>query len=178
MQIPDSLWQLLQQLVAAIAGAQQGPSVIGPATVKIATASPFAGARWAVMLTPLDGSPAKTLNMAAIPKALGTPEAPIPLPVTVSYTPGIGGQDDVIINVTVDGSELQSVRVLAITPSADSKATEIDFYDPASKITTSLHVASVPSGMAAFDGKSYTFYYVAATGGGLDNIIGSTITVA
>lgn len=170
MMIPDTLWASLQKLALDITSAEVGPSVVGPAYFKFTSESPFGAAPWALTLTPLDGSPAKTLHVLVQPKSMTDPT----VPVTVSFTPGAPGQFDSIVNVTVDATQIVSARVLAIITSADGKVLEIDLYDPATRLLTSLHVAKVPSGMAA-DLKLYTFFYVPGVNGGLDSIIESTL---
>jgi hypothetical protein len=179
MNIPDTLCQQLVSAVQAAEAAASGSATIGPAMVTIVPGSPFLGADWNITFTPLDGSPAKTLHVLAIPRSLGTYDKPVDYPVSASFTLSVTPDGyDKIVNVTMEAEPISNARILAITPSADKKVTKIDLYLGAGVLGVSLHVTSVPAGWAAFDGKNYGFYYTPGTNGGLDTIIISTITVS
>jgi hypothetical protein len=185
MQIDDGLYADTKQLAARWAALDEPPPAplsAGPGYVTWESASPFNGPPYAITVVPLDGSPAVTFDVDSVPasitslaKSAGTPSI---LPATVSYIPGSGGHGATVVSITVAASEIEAAVVLAITPSADGKVTEIDFYEPSTKVVTSLHVVSVPSGMAALNGKKYTFYYLPATAGGLDTILTATIVTS
>lgn len=170
MNIPDSL---CQQLAAAISSAETPPPSIGPAWFDVAPGF-MGGPPFTVTLHPLDGSPASILTVGHDPKDI-LPS--VRIPVTITYNLGMGGQFDTILTVGINATKLQGVRVMSIIPNPNGKQTEIDLYIPSNKQIVILQVASVPAGIAA-DIKNYTFFYLPAQSGGLDQIIDGTIQSA